>query len=86
MTFLDLWIGYAIFGTTVVSAVFVWAVRARQFTEFDRARRIGLDAEGPKPEEEESKPGRLDRYTWVGLAVLTAGVVGMALWVGYGGR
>jgi len=43
LTFIDVWIGYAIFGVTLFSVVFAWAVRTRQFSEMDRGRYIPLD-------------------------------------------
>ena len=85
MTFLDVWIGYAIFGVTIFSAVFVWAVRARQFTDLDRARYIALKSEQPIESAGSRAVGRLDRYTWVGLAVLTLAVVVSGLWLGLRG-
>lgn len=80
MTFLDVWIGYTIFGTALFSAIFVWAVRARQFSDLDRARFIPLSDE--EQESSNHKPGRIDRYTWVVLALLTVAAITMALVIG----
>ena len=82
MTFMDVWIGYAIVGTAVFSAIFVWAVRTRQFTELNRQRYIALQAADSLEAEKPNAPGRLDRYTSFALAVLTLAMVTAGLWVG----
>ncbi|MDO8683402.1 MAG: cbb3-type cytochrome oxidase assembly protein CcoS [Armatimonadota bacterium] len=82
MTFVDVWIGYAIFGAFVFSAVFVWAVRSRQFTELDRQRYIALRAEKPLEHDSAVRPSRVDRYTCAALLLLTCGVISIALWLG----
>jgi nitrogen fixation-related uncharacterized protein len=85
MTFLDVWIGYAIFGVSIFSVVFIWAVRNRQFSDMDRVRFFALKAAQPVENESDNPvPSRLDRYTWVGLFLITLGVVVSGLWVGYG--
>lgn len=81
-TFVNLWIGYAIFGSVVLSAIFVWAVRTRQFTELNRQRYIALRAADPLESEKAAMPGRFDRYTWFALALLTLAMVAAGLWVG----
>lgn len=83
--FVNLWIGYAIFGSVVLSAIFIWAVRARQFTELNRQRYIALRAADTIEAENAAKPGRFDRYTWFGLAILTAAMIAAGLWVGIRG-
>jgi cbb3-type cytochrome oxidase maturation protein len=50
MALLLLWIVYALVGVSVFSAVFIWAVRAGQFRDQDRARYLPLEA---PPREEE---------------------------------
>ena len=83
MTFLTVWIVYAICGSVIFSAVFVWAVRARQFSDLDRARYIALrtsddiDPAG-KP------PGRVDRWTLPVIVVIALAPLAIALWIGLG--
>ena len=93
MTFLDVWIGYTVFGTAMTCAAFVWAVRSRQFSDLDRGRHIPLraaesvDRPGtgvPEPVEGDRKPTRADRYTWIVLALLTVAAVIAALIVAQG--
>jgi nitrogen fixation-related uncharacterized protein len=55
MILLKFWIAYAIWGTGVYSAVFIWAVRNKQFSEPDRQRRMALDTEDPVAAWEEHK-------------------------------
>jgi nitrogen fixation-related uncharacterized protein len=43
MTLLVMWTTYAIFGVIVYSAVFLWAVRTRQFSSEEQARRLPLE-------------------------------------------
>ena len=87
MSFVDVWIIYAIFGTTAFSIVFVWAVRSRQFTELDRQRYIALRAAEPVEAEQAGRtPARLDRFTPLGLAAVTLAVVAAGLWLGLVGR
>jgi nitrogen fixation-related uncharacterized protein len=82
MSLLQVWVLYAIFGTSAFSALFVWAVRAGQFRDLDRGRYIALTSPEPiKTEKPDRKPSRLDRYTWVALAIVSAGVFASALWV-----
>jgi nitrogen fixation-related uncharacterized protein len=66
MTFIDVWIGYAIFGVTLFSVVFAWAVRTRQFSDLDRGRYIPLDADHPS----EAGGGRVSRIDRWGLRVM----------------
>jgi len=47
MTLLLMWTTYAVFGVIVYSAVFLWAVRTRQFSSEERARSLPLEC----PEE-----------------------------------
>jgi len=41
------WIGYTVCGVLVFSLAFLWAVRARQFWNQDRARYLPLGDEAP---------------------------------------
>ena len=88
MTFLDVWIGYTVFGTAITCAAFVWAVRSRQFSDLDRGRHIPLRAAEPadRPSGPDRKPARADRYTWIVLALLTVAAVTAALIVAQGAR
>jgi hypothetical protein len=81
MTFLRVWVGYAVFGVTAFSAFFVWAVRARQFSNLDRGRYIPLEREGS--ESEDRQPAKVDRYTGMAIAVISAGLIGIGLWMGF---
>ncbi len=82
MTFLTVWIGYTILGVTVFSVVFAWAVRNRQFSDLRRARYIVLTADEPVEPAEYPTPSTIDRYTWLFLFLLLAGVLAAALWIG----
>ena len=83
MTFLDVWIAYAIFGSAAFSAVFVWAVRSRQFTELDRQRYIALNAaELRERSDANRRPAGLDRYTWLALLLITFALMSAAVWLG----
>ena len=85
MTFLDIWITYAIFGSAAFSAVFVWAVRSRQFTELDRQRYIALNsAEFRERPDANRRPSGLDRYTWLALLLITFALMSSAVYLGAG--
>jgi len=43
MTLLVMWTVYAVFGVILYSLVFLWAVRTRQFSSEQRARRMPLE-------------------------------------------
>jgi nitrogen fixation-related uncharacterized protein len=43
VTLLVMWLVYAAFGVTVFSLIFLWAVRAGQFSHQQRARYLPLD-------------------------------------------
>lgn len=88
MTFLQVWIGYSIFGITVYSAVFVWAVRNGQFTDFDRARYIALKSDSMQPEGDPSAASvsLFDRFMWAGLFVLLLAVIISVFWVAGGAK
>ncbi len=86
MGFLEVWVLYAIFGVTVFSAGFVWAVRAGQFSNLDRGRYIALNAAKPLDDDREGqRPGVFDRYTSVFLFVVLAVLVFLMLRVAAGG-
>jgi len=51
MTLLVMWTTYAVFGVIVYSAVFLWAVRTRQFSSEERARNLPLQCPGGTPDE-----------------------------------
>jgi cbb3-type cytochrome oxidase maturation protein len=80
MTFLDIWIIYAVVGTTVFSLFFFWAVRARQFTDLDRGRFIPLEsAEIVEGDVSRKKPLWVDRLAWPALFLILAGLTVMVL-------
>ena len=81
MTFVEVWIGYSTIGVLVFSAVFLWAVRARQFSDLDRAGRIPLRS----PDEAKASeliPSRIDRYSLLGIALIVASALAAVLWIG----
>lgn len=84
MIFLKVWIGYTIFGVSVFSAAFVWAVRARQFTDLGRAHHIALRSAEPIERADDRVPSRLDRYTVLFLFLLLALVLAATLVVAMG--
>lgn len=43
MSLLAMWLLYAAFGITLYALIFLWAVRAGQFRDQDRARHLPLD-------------------------------------------
>ncbi len=87
MTFLEVWVGYAIVGTLIFTVMFAWAVRARQFSDMDRARKIALDADKPIEKGGAVRtPSRIDRYTWVGIALITAALLAYTMWAAFGAR
>lgn len=86
MTFLEVWIGYSIFGITAFSMVFIWAVRTKQFTDFDRARYLALKPsviEEPETPNSPGKVSKIDQYTWLGLLLLLLCVIGAVLWIAF---
>jgi cbb3-type cytochrome oxidase maturation protein len=88
MTFLQVWVGYAIFGALIFTVMFTWAVRARQFTDMGRARQIPLDAAEPveKADRVGGRPSRIDRWTWLGIALITVALLAYTLWVAFWGK
>ncbi|HOK55174.1 MAG TPA: hypothetical protein PLZ21_13450 [Armatimonadota bacterium] len=71
MTFLVSWILIAVFGITCYSLVFIWAVRAKQFTELDRQRYIALRSEDLLDfDASKHDMTRADRYIWLVLTFL----------------
>ena len=83
MTFMDVWLGYTIFGFSVFSAMFIWAVRARQFSNMDRGRHIPLaDQRIGESTHPDRKPASVDKYTWVVLMLLSLAAVVVALVMG----
>lgn len=85
MTFIDVWITYAVFGALIFSGVFVWAVRAGQFCNIENARDIPLRAAAPVEDDSGRSVGRLDRYTWIFLGLVLCGVIVAVLRVAVGG-
>jgi len=56
---LVLWVMVAVLGVAGGTAVFVWAVRRRQFSDQDRARYLPFLGQTPEPKDETSskRPG-----------------------------
>ncbi|MBM3473780.1 MAG: hypothetical protein FJX75_10970 [Armatimonadetes bacterium] len=80
MTLLTMWTTYAVFGVLVCSAVFLWAVRTRQFSSEDRARRLPLECPtGVGAEPAETASDRRLLAVPLGLLVLAAGVIAALL-------
>jgi len=84
MTFIGIWVAYALSGIVLASAALVWAVRARQFMDQDRARRLALTA--PDDGDIDTPPTRADRYTWRGLLLMALAVVAAATIMGLRNR
>jgi hypothetical protein len=74
MNFLVLWTVYAAFGVLFSSALFLWAVRTRQFSAEEHARRLPLD---PPPTVDEPVAPLAGRMGVLGgpLAILAVGAV-----------
>ena len=68
------WILYTVVGILVFSLAFVWAVRARQFWNQDRARYLPLEGETPTEVSRESRgvPGSM-------LVMIVLGVSALAM-------
>lgn len=86
MTFLEIWVIYAVFGISVFSVVFVWAVRARQFSDLDRGRHLALMAARhiEKDGEPHGPPGRIDRLMWIALVAIACALFASAICLGIG--
>lgn len=83
MSLLAVWIIYTTVGMIGFGAVFVWAIRTRQFTELDRQRYIALNAEAlPDSGDRPGRVSRLDAYAWPALFVIAFAAIGAALWLG----
>ncbi|MBI2842323.1 MAG: cbb3-type cytochrome oxidase assembly protein CcoS [Armatimonadetes bacterium] len=83
MTFIKIWIGYAVVGIAIFSAVFLWAVRNGQFTDFDRARYIAIkDVPPGDTDNQDRRMGRIDALTWAGILFLAAAVLIWAVVIG----
>lgn len=73
------WILYTAFGVTVFSLAFLWAVRARQFWDQDRARHLPLESEemeGTPPPDPQPSLG-----LFVPILVFVAGLAMVVLMV-----
>lgn len=83
MTFLEVWVGYAIVGTLIFTVMFSWAVRARQFWGMGRAGSIPLDADTIPDEEQPGPPSRSDRWALIVIAVVSAAILASTLWAAF---
>ena len=66
---LMMWILYTVYGVLVFSLVFLWAVRARQFGDQDRARYLPLGDEVPAEGPEDTPPEAADQ-AGIGVSLL----------------
>lgn len=83
MTFLEVWIGYAILGSAIFAAGLVWAVRHRQFTDMDSARDIALRAEDDIGNEPQScSHNRADIAGLAGILLTAIAVIAAVVWIG----
>lgn len=82
MNLLEIWVLYAIFGSTAFSALFLWAVRTRQFSDFDRPRHIPLRTLKGPDNKETNGLSRIDKFTLLGLAIITLVVMISVVWIG----
>ena len=84
MAFIEIWIGYTFFGVSALSAMFIWAVRKKQFSNLGRGGSIPLDADTMPGDTDqmEHTPKWADRYTPVILASLVCISLILALWLG----
>ena len=56
MDLLTSWILYAVFGVSLFALIFLWAVRAGQFRDQDRARHLPLQDDAAADKEPSCKP------------------------------
>jgi len=80
MTFLEVWIGYALIGVLIFALMFAWAVRTGQFTDMDRVRYIAID----QSEVVERPHGRLsvfDRFAGYMIGLIAVIALGYTLWI-----
>ena len=84
MTFLEVWVGYALCGATLFSLVFLWAVRERQFSNLDSGRYIPLRAaeEREGEEQQDTRICSFDRCMLVALLSISAAAVVFAIYLG----
>ena len=54
------WVTFAAIALAAIVAVLVWAIRSRQFSDQDRARRLPLDSGIPDADESASKTRAAD--------------------------
>jgi cbb3-type cytochrome oxidase maturation protein len=73
------WIMYTGVGILVFSLAFLWAVRARQFWDQDRARYLPLEDEEPAPEEPAPDPAEKRGGSAGLLAPIIVFVIGLGL-------
>lgn len=75
MTFVQVWVGYAVFGCLLFSSAFLWAVRQGQFHDMDEARFLALDKSSHPDQSDLAKPSKADRAAVAGLLVVALGVL-----------
>ena len=84
MTFMSVWLLYAIVGVALFAATFLWAVRTRQFSDLDRARYIALRAEAEDSDRGDPRPSFADRYVWIAIGIAFIGALCCVAWAGWG--
>lgn len=85
LSFVAVWALYKFFGVCAFCAAFIWAVRTRQFTQFDRQRRMALDVEDFIEDPPDRLAPRADRYILLVLAFLAFAAIASAMLVGAAG-
>jgi nitrogen fixation-related uncharacterized protein len=91
MIVLGLWLGYAAIVAPLFAVSFVWALRAGQFRDQERARGLAFHDE-PVPDARETVTARPAWWCWApallaGLVLAAMlGAVAIGLLGGYGGR
>ena len=83
MSLLLMWTVYAVFGVAMTSAAFIWAVRTRQFSSEQQARRVPIET--PALVDDEPASGK----PWHALVVpvilvsMGAGVIALCALIVY---
>lgn len=84
MIIVRMWIGFAMAGVTLFSAAFLWGVRARQFTDLDRARHLPLNAAEPIEQDPQGRRcSVMDTLGLLAIVLVTIVLFSLVMWVGY---
>lgn len=81
--FVPLWMIFLLSGTALAVATIVWAVRAQQFEDQDRARYLPLAGLRAADYAAAARPARRGQgyYITLGLVTMGAGVIVATLWL-----